>query len=90
MERHFQYFLKRRSLRFAGAACPRILGIDEHFFTRRHGYATTLCDLEGHKVFDVVLGRSEAALEAYLQGLPGKQEARQLHGSSLDLPLAST
>ena len=40
--------------------CPQMLGIDEHFFTRRHGYATTFCDLKHHKVHDVVLGRSEA------------------------------
>lgn len=25
--------------------CPQLLGIDEHFFTRGHGYATTFCDL---------------------------------------------
>jgi transposase len=56
----------------SGAACPKILGIDEHFFTRRQGYATTLCDLEKHKIFDLVLGRSEASLEDYLQQLPGK------------------
>lgn len=34
---------------------------------RRH------CDLQHHSVFDVVLGRSEAALEKYLQQLPGKR-----------------
>jgi hypothetical protein len=37
------------------------LGLDEHSFAHHLGYATTLCDLRGHKVFDVVLGRSEAA-----------------------------
>ncbi len=52
--------------------CPQVLGIDEHFFTRRHGYATTFCDLKNHKVQDVVLGRSEAALGSYLANLPGK------------------
>jgi transposase len=52
--------------------CPRVLGIDEHFFTRKDGYATTLCDLGGHKVYDVVLGRSEASLEGYLGKLKGK------------------
>ena len=36
-----------------------MLGIDEHFFTRRSGYATTLCDLRNHKIYDVVLGDSE-------------------------------
>jgi transposase len=52
------------------------LGIDEHFFSRRQGYATTLCDLKNHKVYDVVLGRSEAALEAYLLSLEGKDKVR--------------
>jgi len=54
--------------------CPRVLGIDEHFFTRRQGYATTFCDLANHKVFDVVLGRSEASLEGYLERLKGKDQ----------------
>ena len=53
-----------------------MLGIDEHFFTRRNGYATTLCDLRNHKVYDVVLGRSEHSLEAYVQHLEGKHEVR--------------
>ncbi|HUQ94498.1 MAG TPA: transposase [Bryobacteraceae bacterium] len=57
-------------------------GIDEHFFTRRHGYETTFCDLKGHKIFDVVLGRSEASLESYLEKLPGKE---QVHVVWMDL-----
>jgi transposase len=59
-----------------------VLGLDEHFFTRRKGYATTLCDLRHHKIYDVVLGRSEAALEAYLARLEGKAEVRVV---SMDL-----
>ena len=49
-----------------------MLGIDEHFFTRRVGYATTFCDLKNHSVYDVVQGRSEASLESYLNRLEGK------------------
>ena len=60
----------------SAAPCPRVLGIDEHFFTRRTGYATTLCDLRKHKVYDVVLGRSQSSLEAYLQALEGKDKVR--------------
>ena len=78
VDRHFQHFLIRKNAELSGAACPRFLGIDEHFFTRRQGYATTLCDLEGHKVFDVVLGRSEASLEAYFQALPGKEKVSMI------------
>ena len=52
--------------------CPRVLGIDEHFFTRKKGFATTFVDLRNHTVFDVKLGRSEPSLRAYLQGLQGR------------------
>jgi transposase len=75
VERWFHDFLKLR----AGErrrVCPQILGIDEHFFSRRQGYATTLCDLKNHSVYDVVLGRSEAALEHYLLSLEGKESVR--------------
>ncbi|MGA2882710.1 MAG: ISL3 family transposase [Bryobacteraceae bacterium] len=54
------------------SCCPAVLGIDEHFFSRKQGYATTLCDLKNHSVYDVVLGRSEASLEAYFLSLEGK------------------
>jgi transposase len=56
--------------------CPEELGIDEHFFSRRKGYATTLCDLKHHKVYDVVLGRSEASLKGYFRSLKGKEKVR--------------
>jgi transposase len=55
------------------AGCPRVLGIDEHFFSRKDGYATTFVDLERGRVYDVVLGRSEASLEGYLNRLKGKE-----------------
>jgi transposase len=72
VERWFHDFLKLRAAERSSAPCPQILGIDEHFFSRRHGYVTTLCDLKHHSVYDVVLGRSEAALEAYFLSLEGK------------------
>jgi len=42
----------------------------------RSGYATTLCDLRNHKIYAVVLGRSELSLQAYFQRLEGKAEVR--------------
>ena len=75
-ERWFLYHLRRIAAERSGASCPRVLGIDEHFFTRRKGYATTFCDLEKHTIFDVVAGRSEAALEAYLKALKGRERVR--------------
>jgi transposase len=76
VERHFQHRLKRQFGEWHSPRCPRVLGIDEHFFTRKKGFATTLCDLHHHKVYDVVLGRSEASLAAYFQKLEGKAEVR--------------
>jgi len=76
VERHSEHFLRRLAAERSGAPCPQVLGIDEHFFSRKHGYATTFCDLKNHSVYDVVLGRSEAALETYLQRLEGKGDVR--------------
>jgi transposase len=76
VERHFRHGLKRHFSEKHSPRCPTVLGIDEHFFTRRKGFATTLCDLKNHTIYDVVLGRSEASLEAYLQRLQGKDQVR--------------
>ncbi len=57
-------------------ACPQVLGIDEHFFSQRRGFTTTLCDLCKHTVFDVIKGRSGQDIEAYLQALPGKDKVK--------------
>ena len=73
IERWFLWYLSLLAGERISRSCPRVLGIDEHFFTRRHGYATTFCDLKNHKVQDVVLGRSEASLESYLSRLQDKQ-----------------
>jgi len=58
------------------AHCPEVLGIDEHFFSKKQGYATTLCNLRRHKIFDIVKGRSGEALKNYLQTLPGKERVK--------------
>ena len=76
VERWYQSFVKQRVSELSGRSCPTVLGIDEHFFTRKKGYATTLVDLQHHKVFDVVLGRSEASLRGYLKRLPGREKVR--------------
>ena len=76
VERYFRRGLQRQFGEWHAPRCPQILGIDEHFFTRRKGFATTLCDLKNHTIYDVVLGRSELALQAYLERLEGKSEVR--------------
>jgi transposase len=76
IERWVWHVLSRRVAETEGAPAPRVMGIDEHFFTRRHGFATTLANLRTHKVHDVVLGRSEASLVDYLEKMPGKWRTR--------------
>ncbi len=82
IERWYHEALERFALERSGAFCPKVLGIDEHFFTRRQGFATTFCDLEHHRVFDLALGRSEEALKGYFHRLPGKRQVRVV---SMDL-----
>lgn len=76
VERWYQEYVGYRVAELSGRECPQVLGIDEHFFTRKDGFATTLVDLKNHKVFDVVLGRSEKALEPYLKRLPGRDKVK--------------
>jgi transposase len=76
VERWYQEMLEVKIRERQDAHCPRVLGIDEHFFTRKDGFATTLVDLGKRKVFDVVLGRSEKALEGYFNRLAGKDNVQ--------------
>jgi len=76
VERWYQDFVRLEHLKTHGAPCPIILGIDEHFFTRKKGYATTFVDLRKKKVFDVQIGRSKKALRSYLQKLKGREKVR--------------
>ena len=76
VQRYFLRHLQRSARQQHPPVCPKILGIDEHFFTRKKGYATTFCDLKNHRIYDVTLGRSEAGLESYLLSLEGKEQVR--------------
>jgi transposase len=75
-ERWYQSFCQARIAEMSNRLCPKVLGIDEHFFSRKEGYATTLVDLHRNKVFDVRLGRSETSLHRYLRHLPGKDNVK--------------
>jgi hypothetical protein len=42
--------------------------VNEHFFTRRSGYAITLCDLRNHKIHDGVYSREGDSIRcAYIE-----------------------
>lgn len=76
VERWYQDYVVYRVKELSGRSCPLVLGIDEHFFTRKQGYATTFVDLRNHKVFDVVLGRSEASLRGFLKNLKDRDKVK--------------
>lgn len=75
IERWSHELLEVKSRERELAYCPRILGIDEHHFLRGQ-YSTTFCDLERHRVFDLVLGRSREALRGYFDQLLGRLQVR--------------
>jgi transposase len=76
VERWYQDHFRMKNLEYQGAHCPKVMGIDEHFFTRKQGYATTIADLKRHKVFDVTLGRSEPSLRSFMGKLIGKDKVQ--------------
>jgi transposase len=76
VERWFHDYLKRKVAETKNTPCPQVMGIDEHFFTKKKGYATTICNLKTHKVYDVTLGRSETALDGYFRALKGKDNVQ--------------
>lgn len=76
VERWYQYHSDQKRSECANHTCPRVMGIDEHFFTRKKGFATTFVDLKKHKVFDVKLGRSESSLRSYLSNLQDRDKVQ--------------
>lgn len=71
---HQQYLLAHKEI--DSQVCPTVLGIDEHFFSRKQGYATTFCNLRKHRIFDIVKGRSAHDLADYLNKLKGKDRVK--------------
>jgi transposase len=76
VERWYHRYYQRENKEISNQSCPTVLGIDEHFFTRKQGYATTLCDLRKHRIFDIVKGRSEHDLSDYLTKLANKEKVK--------------
>ena len=76
VERWYHDYLKVSVSRWKNDPCPMVMGIDEHFFSRKKGYATTICDLKNHRVFDVTLGRTEVSLASYFNNLNGKEKVK--------------
>lgn len=83
VERFYHEYTARKARERSDGVCPPVLGIDEHSIKRkrtRHRratkFATTLCNLRTHRVFDIVEGRDPKVLDAYFNTLKGKENVR--------------
>ena len=76
VERIYEQFTRRKANERLSLQCPRVLGIDEHTLHKGQRFATTLCDLKNHRVFDIVAGRSEADLRDFIFRLEGRHQVR--------------
>lgn len=58
---------------------PSIIGIDEHFFTRRNGYveyATVITDMNKKRLYEMVQGKSTKTLIEQLSHIPGRENVK--------------
>ncbi|WP_428833377.1 transposase [Methylorubrum rhodesianum] len=68
--------LSRRGI--APAPPPRVVGIDDWAWRRGRSYGTIVCDLERHRVFDLLPGRSAAPVRDWLAAHPSVSVVRRL------------
>lgn len=76
VERFYHQIVLQKVSHYKNRTCPRVIGIDEHRFSKKVGFVTTFCNLEKHSVFDVAPGRSEADLLPFLRSLKGRKEVK--------------
>lgn len=74
VERFYHHLTRHKASHWKNRECPRVLGIDEHRFTRKQGFLTTFCDLENRRIFDIAKGRSASELESFLLSLRGRDK----------------
>jgi len=76
--RIYAQFTERKAKERLSLDCPAVLGIDEHTLHKGQRFATTFCDLKGHRIFDISPGRSEPELAGYLARLRGRERVRMV------------
>lgn len=74
--RYYDHMYELENRKLLSLRVPRVLGIDEHFFSAAKRFATTFCDLRKRRIFDVASGRSPAELQTYLHDLAAKSRVR--------------
>ena len=76
ISRYYNHMYELEGKKLLSMRCPKILGIDEHYFNKKQGYATTFCDLKKHRIFDIHKGRYEPDLREYLNNLEGREKVQ--------------
>ncbi|SHN72361.1 ISL3 family transposase [Desulfovibrio litoralis] len=76
VERFYHQMIRHKDSHLKNRSWPRILGIDEHRFTKKQGYLTTFCDLQKQRVFDIAKEKSSAELHVFLSSLKGRERVR--------------
>jgi transposase len=59
------------------AAEPRVIGIDDWAWKKGHRYGTIICDLELHRVIDILPDRESGTVEAWLAEVVGGGRPRK-------------
>jgi len=73
-----------RGLARRKAEAPRVIGVDETAFQRRHEYVTVVADVEHGRVLYVADRRDQAALDGYFREL-GEAGCAQLEQVAMDM-----
>ena len=75
-ERHVAEMFSLKYRERINAPCPKYLGIDEHHFGKNLSFATTLCDLGKHKIYDILPGKAEHSLRYQLADIKDKHKVK--------------
>lgn len=75
-ERYYHQMEILKNKQLENRYCPRVLGIDEHRFTRKQGFVTTFCDIRKRCIFDIALGKDSKSLHEYLISLKGREKVQ--------------
>jgi len=78
IERWYQEYIKRKSNETDYLQCSKYIGIDEHFFSKKKGFVTTLCNLSSNKILDILPGKSLASLESHLKKLKDREKVEMV------------
>lgn len=75
---HYDH-LKTKLNELKNTSWPSILGIDEHFFSRRRGYtefATVFCDLSKKRLFEMCLGKDKKSIFEQVGHINGRDKVK--------------